>query len=199
MLRFVLAVVYFSSVTVIPPDLAAGSPKKDSKEVSLKEFVARLEKEGELNQFPRPLARLLGFPEDVGTKKGFRVPETDSVDGASRVADIVLVKPADSEDSRPFGLYWSTTVKTDRTYNSYTYHSSLDGTLLNANRVFDEPSEGDKMIRGKSKLTHLDVDSDEVRDRFQREVLDFWLKGKGRKKAGAKPSAARKSNRKAGG
>lgn len=63
------------------------------------------------------------------------------------------------------------------------YRSAVDGTLEKAARLDGRLDRDGKPIRGSGSVTHLDVGSAEVRDQFRDRVLDFWLKGKYRKKA----------------
>lgn len=83
-------------------------------------------------------------------------------------------------------MFWTARIEVGRRSVSYDYRTTLDGALEKAFRVDGETDETGSDIRGKGKLTKLDVGDAAVRERFQRQVLDFWLRGKGRKKAGGK-------------
>lgn len=127
----------------------------------------------------------MGFPSD-STTKNFYAPPEETSDGIDRAVMLVSYKSESDDGPLPSALFWTTRIKVGRRSVSYDYRTALDGTLEKAFRVDGETDETGADLRGKSKLTKLDVGDAEVRERFQRDVLDFWLKGSGRKKAGAK-------------
>lgn len=192
MWRFALGLGYLSSVLLVSPCLGAepAGTKRKAREITLPELVERLKAKGEDTPFPAVLVKLMKFPAD-STKKTFEAPASEATDSVSRLAQVVFSKSGDSGDPIATGLYWSTTLRVDRRSEGYDYHTALDGSLVKAVRLDGEIGENGRAIRGATKATALDVQADEVRDRFQREVLDFWLRGKGRKKAGGKATPAK--------
>lgn len=182
---------YLTLVLATLPGLpaVASASKKEPSAMPLAAFVETLKNDGRPTAFPSILQRLGGFPAG-STKKALEARREEVVDGIGRVADIVYQAPSNTEEPIPIGLYWQTRrVFADRS-ETYIYHTSLEGILEKAVRSDAKPDESGRDIRGSGKATDLDVHSKEVRERFQHEVLDFWLKGVGRKAAGSKAAAA---------
>lgn len=184
MWRLVVALAYLSPLCPISPCVAVEPSTKRSPELTIEQFALKLKTEGQATQFTPVLIKVLGFP-DGATKRGFDAKKDQTVDGVSRIADIVFNK-ADAEEPEPVGLYWTTRREAEETSKTYLYRSGLDGNLAEAVRVDAPLDERGRDVRGAGKATVLDLGDAEVRERFQREVLDFWLKGKGRKKAAPK-------------
>ena len=175
---------YLSSLLVIPPGLAAGTEARGARqELTLTQFVQKLEKDGKPSSSFRQV--LPDFPEAT-TKKDFEAPAPQATDGIGRIASVVYTSRPGDKDSVPIGLSWYTLKKADGELDSYRYRSSLDGTLEQAARSDARLDAAGRPIHGSGKARKLDVQSTKVRERFQHEVLDFWLKGVGRKEAGSK-------------
>lgn len=194
MWRLATVLVYLSSSALISPcQSAQAAPKRrKAREITLAEFVEKLKREGELTQFPAVLKKIMDFPS-ASTKKTLAAEVHETTDGASRLANIVFDLPDSGDEPVPIGLYWSSRLEVARTSESYDYRTTLDGVLKKATRIDGRLDENGKAVRGGGKLTQLDVKSQVVQERFKREVLDFWLRGKGRKKAASakKPRSRR--------
>lgn len=187
--------VYLTPALVVAPCLAASpSPKLKGgpRALTLSQFVERLKIEAHASQLPAVFTKLMDFPAD-STWRSFSASASEAADGAMRGAHIVYSKAGGGEEASPMALFWVTRLESDRKSETYDYRTTLDGTLEAAFRVDGETDESGADIRGKGKLTKLDVGATEVRERFQHEVLDFWLKGKGRKRSGAKTTPVKRS------
>ena len=175
---------YLSLLLLIPPGLHAATSQagrwKDVSETTLSQFVERLKREGRPTQVLPYLIKVGNFPAD-STKKTFSVYEPDTTDGVVRIVDIVF------SSSVPIALSWDTRRVANGRSDNYIYRTGLDGALERAVRGEGKTDESGRDIRGAGKATVLDVHSKEVRERFRREVLDFWLKGIGRKKPVSSP------------
>lgn len=184
---------YLTLLLIIPPGLQAASATKRQPATgatTLAAFAERLQKEGEVTQFPPLLVKLMGFPP--GSKeKGFELLAAGTTDGEDRIADVVFSDGPTDGEAVAKGLYWTTVVHTKGKAITYMYRTGLDGALEKAVRIDGKRDENGNPIHGAGKLTELDIHSTEVRERFEREVLDFWLKGVGRKKPTPKPKTTK--------
>lgn len=175
---------YLSLLAVLTPCEALAGPRQKKTPLRLTEFVEKLLAHGEETRLPPVLAKLMEFPADAETKKGLGAEPSDTNDGIDRSADVVM-KLIEGK-TEPVGLYWTTNRKSSGVSESYDFHSTLDGDLKKVVRVTNQIDEDGKVVRGSGKAVNLDVHDRDVRGRFQRDVLDFWLRSKGRKKADAK-------------
>lgn len=176
------------------PCLAAPAPAKGRRKavpITLEQLVQELQAQGEVTQLPAVLAKLTGFPEG-SLEKGVEVLASETTDSLGRRVGVVFSNAGSADATSPAGLFWSTALRVDRRSEAYDYNTALDGTLKKAVRVDGQRDENGRPVRGAGKATELDLQSPEVRDRFRSDVLDFWLKGKGRKKAGSKAASGKR-------
>lgn len=196
MWRVSFALAYLSSAILPSPCLGASpvasKPKNKSGETTVVQFVDKLKRDGQSTEFPMVFIKLMSFPPDSTTRNFYSPPE-DTSDGIDRAAMLVSYNAESGDGPVPSALFWTARIEVGRRSISYDYRTTLDGALEKAFRVDGETDETGSDIRGKGKLTKLDVGDAAVRERFQRDVLDFWLKGKGRKKAGAKAKSVKRS------
>lgn len=102
MWRSALAIAYLSSALLTPPCLgaerSAPKQKKESHEITLNEFIEKLQSDGEVTQLPTVFIKLMGFSLD-STQKTF--------------------------DASPVALFWTNRIKADRRSESYDYRTTL--------------------------------------------------------------------------
>lgn len=68
------------------------------------------------------------------------------------------------------------------------YSATPAGALQDARRAVGKLDEAGQVIKNSQVLTSFDIKDSAIKANYQRE-LDFWLKGKGRKKKAAKKPA----------
>lgn len=165
------------------------SPKSSAAAKSnLSTFFAELSSKGN-DEYVRPyLAPFLSVPAKAPMKEFVAANPRKSPNGKTEKACSLVMKSEDGAEPTPMCA-----VITDGTFGSasidgFYFKVGLDGSLLAAFKTNSKVSDG-KPVRGSGVKEDLDINSPEVKDRFQKE-LDFWLSGKFRKYW--KPKSAKK-------
>ncbi len=129
---------------------------------------------GTPGRVPAPIAGLIGVPEDFPTSN-LRLTEEQTTDRTYHLFKVLTEKPSDLADAKPVGLALMTDYRWPGNVESYWFRASLDGKL---EKVIFSPGKLDaqgQSINGSGTAIDQDVNSSEVRKRFQHE-LDLWLK-----------------------
>lgn len=144
---------------------------------SLSGFVRKALKTGADRSFPKSLAKLLDLPENI-LLKNFTEPETSAVDNIYRTFQVIIEK---STPTKATALVWCTNYEWPGNSEAYYFRSTLTGKLEKAVYIYGKDDEKGNAIPGDGGFVIKDINSPEIKERFQKE-LDFWLQGRYRKK-----------------
>lgn len=164
----------------IKPEVKASSAAGNSSSAAaVNKFVAMVLEEGMSESFPPALSAAYQLPEGLDGRILQVFPE-DAADGLLHAFN-ALVEDAEPTVVRRLILLTRKQPPDGKTTEFYAFICSPDGTLLKAVRsAWRNDSGGEAMeTPGAHKL--LDLAAPATRARFRRE-LDFWIKGRYRKK-----------------
>lgn len=128
-------------------------------------------------------ARYLGLQAGSLLKRK-DIASEESVDGLSRSCEVVLDK---STKKVVAAVFLAAQPVSDGVREAYCFRLDPTGALKTVALTHGLMKDG-QAVKGSGKAEEVDVNAPGIRAKLQHE-LDFWLKGKYRKKAG-KPSAA---------
>ena len=153
--------------------------KPSSSKTTVSSFFAKLGSEGDDNYVRPYLAPFLSLTANAPTKAYI----LDNLDKNARrkpekICNLVM-SPSPDGSLVPSSAVFIDGYIDDTTTFAYYYKVGLDGKLQAAIKTTGKREEG-KPVRGSGVKEDLDVNSPEVRSRFQKE-LDYWLSGKFRK------------------
>lgn len=150
---------------------------------SLAKFVKEVMDEGwerEDHHSVDSLFTVLGFPPEASS---YGIDESSDTANDNKYRLLEVVMDPSTTTARVLGLYVQATLlsgNADEFSESMVYRVAPDGTLEKA--VLGRKTRGED-----PKLETVEI-TPEVKAQFKRE-MDFWLKGKGRKKAQPKKAA----------
>ena len=162
---------------------------------TLDRLVDRAVTEGEDSLLPAAAAEpTLGLPKKDFDVKQFEAPKGDCADSKYRLFSVLV----DKDGSKLGNLWFFVRYQWPGNSETHNFLSTVEGELLKASRVRGKRNQDGNVIEGSGSLVDLDIDSAEVKAKFKKE-LDFWVKGKGRKKnkAATKPDGKEKEDRSA--
>ena len=166
------------------PAQAASTRHKHEKDHSLDQLLKKLLKDGEAGAISPGRAKLVGL-EPGTTSQALSVGHDEATDEIDHTAELVLDPAAPVPAPYRF-LFRGGREEPEKKENWAQYfRADLKGHLEFSVRSHGRLDEQGKPIRGSGVAEPVDIASPEVRKAFQHE-LDFWLKGKFRKKKEAK-------------
>lgn len=168
------------SKAIIPLILTFVNPVVCLAGESLERLTAKVIKTGEpLNLWENAIADNLKIPKGVSGRT-VEIPEQKSEDGAYRLCAVGL--EGDDDSPKPAFIVFNWILKSPGESESFYVATDLKGQAKNGFVMTGKFEEG-KPVRGSAVTRILELDSPELKRRLGRE-LDFWLKGRGRKKGG---------------
>ena len=147
--------------------------------MSLKQLIQRLVADGTDVPVGPNMGKFLGFPNGADSKYE-QVEPDDTTDGLQHNVKVVLDRSTEGSE-KPVCLIVIGARLGPETSSNY-FRLTLEGKPALAFRFSGRNDENGRAVRGSGVKTDLDLNDPEVKASLQRE-LDFWLKGKGRKKA----------------
>lgn len=153
---------------------AADQIQPADKSIALDALIQKVMAAGRDGALPRAIAVAVGVPENA-PYRGARIAVEQAGDGLDHVIKVLVDKSSDSDVGKPVGLELRTGRYWPGNNEFYNYHASLDGQLENAAYQLVKMDAEEKAIRGSGHFITKDVNSREIKKRFQRE-LDCWLK-----------------------
>lgn len=182
--------------TKAPAIVAKDPSQSKAKSLSFSELVLKLLVEGDdRDDFNDRRAELMGFAMGLPSKAD-GVPSRQTADGISRQCNLVMEKPTGTSITKPICLVLMAGQRFpgERKREAYYFRVGLDGKLEKSLLNVGKLDESGNTVPGSGELTELNVDAAHVKAMLRRE-LDFWLKGKLRKKVPPAETAAASSGR----
>ena len=142
-----------------------------AKTVTLKSFVDAALAHGFPSKLPGPIADYSGIASEA-PYYGLAISSDQATDSMFHSFRVITDS---SEEPKPVLLLLGSTYKWSGNVETYSYRVSLDGKL---ERVVVNPGKLDEQgqsIKGSGTTTEKDINSPEIKGRFQHE-LDLWLK-----------------------
>lgn len=158
--------------------------KARSQGMSLEALVRKILNEGEDDSFGKFIGNFLGVPDGAPIKLK-QVAREKSADNRNRSCAVVGQEPA-GHGFKPVCLVFLAQSLNGLDGESHYFRVAPDGSLETSFISRMKFDESGKPVRGSGVKTDLDVNAPETKALLQHE-LDFWLKGKYRKK----PTAAK--------
>lgn len=153
---------------------AAEGPKAVRKSPRLDAIVQDVVANGRDGVLPGPIAATVGITGSA-PYRGARIPADQATDGMDHVIKVLVEKTSEDDPGKPVGLELSAGRDSPGMMDTYHYHVSLDGKLENASLITGKTDENGRAIKGSGEAIAKDVESSDVKKRFQHE-LDVWLK-----------------------
>lgn len=153
---------------------ASAATKAADKAISLDALIQKVMEAGRDGALPRFIATAIGIPENT-PYRGARIPDDQAKDEMDHVIKVLVDKQSESDVGKPLGLEFNTARDWPGNNEFYYFHASLDGQLENAAFQRGKRDDAGKAIKGSGHITTKDVNSSEIKKRFQRE-LGCWLK-----------------------
>ncbi|MBI4424722.1 MAG: hypothetical protein HY554_13395 [Elusimicrobia bacterium] len=152
------------------------------------DLVKRCAEAGDDAYLPQQIGSHLGLDGDPPTKS-INVETTETGDDMAHDVNLVL-KVSSSGIRQPLAFNLVTGHDWPGHVEHYHFRVTLDGVLERAVTISGLKDQQGNTISGSGSVAEKDIDSPEIKERFQHEV-DFWLKGAYRKKKGkARPRKA---------
>ncbi len=160
-----------ASETLISKNNQIKSPPKISK---LEVFALKAMSSGMPGRVPGPIAGLIGVREDFPTTN-LRVTGEQTTDNIYRLFKVMIEKLSDAAAAKPVGIVLVTDYRWPGNDEGYWFHASLDGKLEKVIAIPGKLDAQGNEIKGSATAIEKDINSPEIKERFQHE-LDLWLK-----------------------
>lgn len=152
-----------------------GKPSSQSpmaaKTVTLKSFVDAALVNGFPAKLPGPVAEYIGIEKEA-PYYGLAISTDQATDGMFHSFQVI----ADSlEEPKPVILLFGSTYKWPGNKESYSYRVSLSGRLERVVVLHGKMDDQGRSVKGSGTTTEKDINSPEIKERFQHE-LNLWLK-----------------------
>ena len=134
---------------------------------SLEAIARRMLSDGLPNRVPSPIAEALGLEADAPVHNA-QISKMQSSDGMSHLLQVLveLSTTTPRRPIRPIGVVMGAYRVSGRRADDYYYRGTLAGTLERAIRIDGEVDEAGNSIKGSGKLISKDIESPEVKKRF---------------------------------
>lgn len=135
--------------------------------------------EGHETYYPNVLGSFIDLPGDVAVQS-FRVSSASATDEMVHSFKVVVEESTSTEKPTPLKLLFTSTYYWPGNDEQYVFKANLDALLEKVITMSGKHSPDGKAVKGSGVVLEKDIDSPEIKERFQHE-LDFWLKEKYRK------------------
>lgn len=145
--------------------------KTTTKAVTLHSFIEMALSHGFPAKLPSLIAEQIGIAKEA-PYYGLAISSVQAIDS---MYHSFRVMAESSDETKPIGLLFETSYRRPGNKETYWYRTTLDGSLERVVVLHGKHDEQGQSIKGSGTTTEKDIDSPEIRDRFQHE-LDLWLK-----------------------
>ncbi len=150
------------------------SQKISGRVLTLDTFIEKVLADGSESRIPSPLAELIGVTKDIPALDE-EILENQATDAMYHLFHLMAERASDTGEARPFGLALHSVREWPEKSEGYWFRASLKGKLEKAIIISGKRDEQGQAIKGTGTTAEKDVNSSEIKKRFQHE-LDLWLK-----------------------